>query len=583
MLVRRRYDSLSNVTREVQNQIPPFDVENDDVVLSTYDGVGNETACTYPGGRKIETTYDELERKRAIADTTGGGNVPVADYDYIGPGRVERRDHGNGTRTDFTYDGITGTPNPPDDFGVKRLIRTRHSVIAGGATIDDRTYRWDRMYNKVQRKDVRAGGPQLTHDYEYDAIYRLTQTTVTAPGPVVVRNTDYTLDGVGNRSAVAGNPDPGPYDMSPVLPEPGDFQMNQYTTTSFDARQYDENGNLIHIDKGLSSQPDIAYDYRNQMVEYVAAGETHTYAYDALGRRIRRVLDSTGIPVQTRYFYDGWQVVEEQDQLGTTQATYVYGNYIDEVLNMQHGGSDYFYHTDDLYNVMAITNFAGTDVERYEYADYGQPVDPSSLSPSVPSSLNSYLFTGRRYDPETTFYYYRTRYLDPIAGRFTTRDTLGTWTDLGNTGNSYAYAGNRPVSYLDPFGYCGPTLVVDATHNFQIRNYNIWSKGNLLSWQDYRIGVAGNGWTVLTASSYDLTVVATGHARRDDYNAHWKGPKRIGGFSTGMVGGIRAQTRGGIVCLHIGPFCVIAVGEDTTMSRNRRGGLTVQTSTKITL
>ena len=42
------------------------------------DGVGNQTACTYPGARRIETTYDELERKGTITDTSGGGSALIA-------------------------------------------------------------------------------------------------------------------------------------------------------------------------------------------------------------------------------------------------------------------------------------------------------------------------------------------------------------------------------------------------------------------------------------------------------------------------------------------------------------------------
>jgi hypothetical protein len=47
-------------------------------------------------------------------------------------------------------------------------------------------------------------------------------------------------------------------------------------------------------------------------------------------------------PRTTRYFYGGesqWQVCEEQDGSGDTVATYVYGNYIDEVLQMQRCGT----------------------------------------------------------------------------------------------------------------------------------------------------------------------------------------------------------------------------------------------------
>ena len=228
-LVTRSYDSLSRVTRETLNG---------ETTTCVYDGVGNMLSRTYPGGRAIQCTFDELDRKQAISDTSGA----IATYAYIGPGRVERREYGNGTRTDYEYDGIA---NGPGDFGVKRIVATRHSKISDGSAIDDRTYSWDRMYNKVQREDVRAGGPLLTHDYDYDSIYRLIETTVNSLAKELVRSTTYALDGVGNRMAVEGAPDPGTYRLETSTPEPADFQTNQYTSTPFDNRHYDRNGNLV--------------------------------------------------------------------------------------------------------------------------------------------------------------------------------------------------------------------------------------------------------------------------------------------------------------------------------------------------
>jgi RHS repeat-associated protein len=247
--------------------------------------------------------------------------------------------------------------------------------------------------------------------------------------------------------------------MNAAMPEPADFQVNQYTATPFDSREYDFNGNLTDR-TGLAG---MVYDYRNQMVEYaLTAGERHTYSYDVLGRRITKVTDTDGIgsgPTATHYLYHGWQVIEEQGNAGATEATYVYGLYIDEVLHMRRGDNEFFYHTDDLYNVMALTDAAGIAVERYEFADYGQPIDPVTLVPvpGDPSAVgNPWLFTGRRYDLETEWYYYRTRNLDPIAGRFTTRDIIGIWGDVGNFGNGYAYVSNNPATSLDPLGLGDP-------------------------------------------------------------------------------------------------------------------------------
>lgn len=494
-LVTRRYDSLNGVVAEVLTINPGEPNESTGTVVSGFDGEGNKLGCTYPGGRAMAWTYDDLDRMKTIAD--GGGTI--ATYDYVGASRVQRRTYNAcNTRTDFAYDNV------------KRIVGTTHTFDPGGANtiIDARTYAWDRMSNKTQRADVRAGGPQLTHNYAYDSTYRLTRATVTDALRALVRDTDYSLDGAGNRFLVAGAPDSGVhlggYTMMGAPPK--DLPVNQYTETPESRRTYDANGNLLSMGLvdiasfaecvtgpggGISTNgctvfdflPDadvdladyaelqrspvasagrvarMRYDYRNQMVEYrdIVLGQRHTYAYDALSRRIARVLDADGAdggPIETRYHYDGQQVIEEQSALGQALATYVYGRYIDEVLNMQRGSASYYYHADDLHNVMALTDNSGSVVERYEYHDYGQPRVMDAGGTDIGQSVvgNPCLFTGRRYDPESSLYYFRTRYLDPSTGRFTTRDRIGIWGDAINLGNGYTYAANNPATFQDPTG-----------------------------------------------------------------------------------------------------------------------------------
>lgn len=434
--VTRHYDSLSRVTKEVQNG---------KTISCIYDGVDNQLRCIYPGGRIITTSYDELNRKNLIVDQFG----PIARYDYIGPKRVEQRDYANNSRTTYQYDGV------------KRIIRTIHTFDPTGnpQVIDDRSYTWDQMYNKTSRKDLRLGG--LAHAYEYDSIYRLIRSTKMLPSGKV-DTIVYNFDGVGNRTKIFGGPHPGNYSMNPQQPEPADFQMNQYTTTSFDARFHDNNGNLSRINAGLTDQRTFTYDYHNQMIEFrvSATGITAGYTYDALGRRIEKVVNDGINSDTTRFFYNDWQECEEQDETGKTQATYVYGLYIDEVLNMQRdvdkngAAEDYFYYGDDLHNVMAVTNSVGAIVERYEYQDYGGLELFNASGTHIAKSIveNSLLYTGRRFDSETDFYYYRTRYLDTETGRFTSRDLIGIWEDEDNLGNGIAYVLNNPFTYVDPDG-----------------------------------------------------------------------------------------------------------------------------------
>ena len=59
-----------------------------------------------------------------------------------------------------------------------------------------------------------------------------------------------------------------------------------------------------------------------------------------------------------------------------------------------------------------------------------------------------YLFTGRRYDPETALYYYRARYYDYSTGRFLQTDPIGYMNGL----NLYTYVRNNPTNHKDPLG-----------------------------------------------------------------------------------------------------------------------------------
>jgi hypothetical protein len=65
-----------------------------------------------------------------------------------------------------------------------------------------------------------------------------------------------------------------------------------------------------------------------------------------------------------------------------TVRTYTYGNYIDEPITMTSSGAGrsgtYYYHTNNLYNVRALTDGDGDVVERYSYWLFGSD-HPKSL------------------------------------------------------------------------------------------------------------------------------------------------------------------------------------------------------------
>ena len=249
-LVTRSYDSLSHVTRETQ-QVVSSAAPNRSVAC-TYDGVGNLLSCTYPGGRSVNSTYDALNRKQTISDALG----TIASYNYFGPGRVERRDYGNGSRAVYTYDGI------------RRMTNSMQSVIIGGALIDSRAYSWDASDNQTAANDLLAPS-QDSRSFAYDSVNRLVTSQTAVVGPTI----SYSLDGVGNRLTVTGGTNAGTYFMNPAVP-PADFQVNQYTTTPFDTRTYDVNGNLVSA--GVQQ---FSYDYRDRLVGAWQPATTNTVSF----------------------------------------------------------------------------------------------------------------------------------------------------------------------------------------------------------------------------------------------------------------------------------------------------------------
>jgi RHS repeat-associated protein len=421
--VTRGYDSLSRVVKETING---------KATISLYDGVGNLVDCTYPGLRHILRLYDRRDRLQFVKE----GLSVLAQYQYAGRGRVYTRDYLNGTRLVPSYDEV------------RRINGTDHTQITTGVHIDRRSFAWDRASNKIGRTNLLT---TLSHTYTYDSQYRMVQSVRSQPAPLTVT---YSLDGVHNRGAVTGGSSAGTYIMSAPA---GDFSVNQYTSTPWDNRTYDNNGNLTQFLKTSlgTKSASLILDYRNEMIQYndLITLYSHSYAYDALGRRISKTVRDAAGPHVTNFYYIGWQVIEEQDNVGTSQATYVYGNGIDEVLSMRRGGQSYYYHADDEGNVMKITGSTAGVQETNDYGDYGELLDGGTLAPKSGSTIgNPYFFAGARLDSETGLYYMRARYFEPRAGRFITRDPLGVWGDGSNIGNGLVYAENNPWTILDPLG-----------------------------------------------------------------------------------------------------------------------------------
>ncbi|MBX3467760.1 MAG: DUF3990 domain-containing protein [Planctomycetes bacterium] len=417
----------------------------DRTITRTFDLDSNRTSTTYSSGRTLTYQLDGLDRLQAIRDSVG----TITAMEFVG-GRPLASTTGRGTvSTSYSYDAK------------RRLTGLDHVGPAG--RVAGFAYAWDRADRRSSETHLPALGVQArTETYTYDSASRITRVAFGDARP----DTSWVIDGVGNwvsrteggQTQTTNQRQNGKYapDLMNEVQRLATFNALG-SLVKDEQHTQDPNGNRIK-----SGEWRLSFDVFDRLVRVERTSDGATvgrYRYDALGRRVDRWFVARGEAVGQQAFHvnDGAQEVEEVDAAGNVVADYVWGGlYLDQVVQVRRGGHEYHLHANSIWSVVAATDASGAVVERYSYASiYGVASVRDGTGAPRPASEeigNPWRFQGRRLDPETGFYYFRLRYLDPEGGRFVSRDPLGIWGDAGNLGNGYAFAGNDPVNRVDPWG-----------------------------------------------------------------------------------------------------------------------------------
>ena len=124
---------------------------------------------------------------------------------------------------------------------------------------------------------------------------------------------------------------------------------------------------------------------------------------------------------------------------------------IDEIFNRADSTGAYTPLQDALGSTIALVDASGNIVTSYSYDPFG------NTTVSGAASSNAIQYTGRE-NEGNGLYFYRARYYSPVLHRFINQDPLGF---PGSGPNLYAYTGNSPTNFSDPFGLqtvtTGPT------------------------------------------------------------------------------------------------------------------------------
>ena len=391
-----------------------------------WDALSNLTGLTLPGEQKLawlhygsghvsairfgqqlvtEFTRDRLHRE---VRRTQGAREQLRQYDSLGRRTLQRSE----LSTDVTL---------PEQALLERLYRyTARGELSG--------------VSDTQRGEV---------DYGYDAEGRLLKHYEARQGH---SRAQFSYDAADNLAASD--------DAVPVT----DNRLQHWQALFM---KYDHWGNLVSRRNGQYEQH-YAYDAENRLVSARGTGPEGRfearYHYDALGRRTRKIVTTTHGTTDTRFLWQGYRLLQEQQESGL-RSTYVYDPNeawsplarVDH-LRDQSSGEIYWFNTDLNGAPLEVTDERGAVRWSGQYGSFGevrhQSEGFSRLVNRTAMAHQPLRYAGQYADGETGLHYNLFRYYDPQVGRFIVQDPIGL---NGGNLNLYNYAPN-PLLWIDPMG-----------------------------------------------------------------------------------------------------------------------------------
>ena len=390
-----------------------------------WDALSNLTGLTLPGGQKLA-------------------------WLHYGSGHVSAIRFGQQLVTEFTRDrlhrevrrtqGAREQLRQYDSLGRRTLQRSELStdVILPEQALLERLYRYTARGELSGVSDTLRGEV----DYGYDAEGRLLKHYEARQGH---SRAQFSYDAADNLAASD--------DAVPVT----DNRLQHWQALFM---KYDHWGNLVSRRNGQYEQH-YAYDAENRLVSARGTGPEGRfearYHYDALGRRTRKIVTTTHGTTDTRFLWQGYRLLQEQQESGL-RSTYVYDPNeawsplarVDH-LRDQSSGEIYWFNTDLNGAPLEVTDERGAVRWSGQYGSFGevrhQSEGFSRLVNRTAMAHQPLRYAGQYADGETGLHYNLFRYYDPQVGRFIVQDPIG----LNGGWNLYQYAPN-PLGWIDPLG-----------------------------------------------------------------------------------------------------------------------------------
>lgn len=402
--IQKTYDAQGNLCKENIDGIFEINLE--------FDPVGQISRIHYPDGSSVHYVYEGIRLKEVIRFDTQGHEA----YRYV---VHERNLFGLPLKTDLP--GKAGTWNCTYDIDGR--IEEIHS-----SHFKQKVLERDKEYKILKMEHTDSQG-NWTENYTYDG-----NSNLASEGGL--SNHQYTYDSLGNR--LRSDNEFWKHNLQNQLLETGE---RHYT--------YDLNGNLQS-----DGTNHYSYDAFDRLIKVKNPDQTTTYTYDNLHRRLRKTVDGK---VQN-FAYIGPDEIGSYNAQGVIDTLRILaeglGAEIGATIALEKAGTFYVPFHDQRGCIRSlVSGTTGEEVASYRYNAFGEVI-----SSTGDTEISPWQFCSKRFDPETGFVYFGSRYYNTKVARWTTLDPLGF--DVGP--NGYNYVNNRPYCLLDLFGNY-PTTVTDRT------------------------------------------------------------------------------------------------------------------------
>lgn len=429
---------------------------------SGYDNAtGRMTSQTYPTGFSSKFVYTALGYLKELRKNDASNTLYWRADSMDAEGHLKQQTFGNNVQTTKVFNPYTG----------------RITGITGGtnSAVVNLAYTYDSIGNLLTRQDSNQA---LSETFTMDMLNRITSASINANATGWV-TTNYAYDDQGNLICKSDLSACSATSANITYNATAYNAQNQATRTIIHAvasvtgtlhgatnptYKYDLNGNMTS-GAGFT----ISYATHNRVTQIThASKDGASYLYGAEHQRIREQILTAGtnaVKETTHYLHPDMTnglFYEKVSVSGSTKHKHYLtagGEVIaivEDTVTTTTVTNTRYLHRDYQGSVVAVSNEAGTVLERYAYDAFGKRRYPNGAADpldAIRANFTDRGYTNHEHLDALGLINMNGRFYDPALGRFMSADPIIQAPDNLQSYNRYSYVMNNPLTLVDPSGF----------------------------------------------------------------------------------------------------------------------------------